>query len=423
MTTSTPSGRPAGRPIRHSVRPVVFLIGPLVLWLAAPAAAQALGPVQPSGPLQSPVPPGEPLLTLGPVGLTPRLALRDFGVDSNVFNDAETPSRDMVAVVVPGLDAVMQVGAVRLSSRTLAEWNHFQRSSTQRSVNVNQQGRVALDLTRVSPYLDVGYLRSRHRPNLEIDERVLQKARAVAAGVLVTLGAQTSLDVGYRRIRVDFGDRDRGSPILADRLNRRTEQTRMELRRALSSLTSLTFVGEHRRDRFEFEDVRDSDHLDVIAGLELKPSALISGTASAGVSQLRARHASMPDHTDLVAAVQVSYVLLEQTRFSVRFDREVDYSFETAWPYFVATGALVEIKQAVGFVWDVVARAGRSELSYQPFRTGAGAVLAGRRDRTDIVGVGAGRHLGDQIRVGVDLNRERRQSWDGRTQGTGSEAR
>jgi hypothetical protein len=88
----------------------------------------------------------------------------------------------------------------------------------------------------------------------------------------------------------------------------------------------------------------------------------------------------------------------------------VDYSFETAWPYFVATGALMEIKQAVGFVWDVVARVGRSELSYQPFRTGAGAVLADRRDRTDIVGVGAGRHLGDEVRVGVDLNRERRQS-------------
>jgi len=34
----------------------------------------------------------------------------------------------------------------------------------------------------------------------------------------------------------------------------------------------------------------------------------------------------------LVAAVRVSYILLEQTRFSLQLNRDVEYSFEAAWP-------------------------------------------------------------------------------------------
>jgi hypothetical protein len=333
-------------------------------------------------------------------------------VDSNVFNTPESPSRDVTAVVVPGLDAVMRMGAARLTSRTLAEWHHFQKSSSERAVNLNQLGRIDLELTRIAPYLEGSYLRSRHRPNLEIDERVLEQIRTAAAGVLVTLGAQTSVDLGYRRSAVEFGDLADGSPLLADRLNRATEEALLEVRRALSPLTTLLVGGRYRRDRFAVEDLRDSDHLRATAALSLKPSALVSGTATVGVGRLSARHPSMPDHTGLVAAVRMSYILLEQTRFAVRFDRDVDYSFETAWPFFEATGTSLEIKQAVGYVWDAVVRGGLTDLAYRPFAgTGtAGQPSIDRRDRVVMAGLGGGRHLGDDIRVGVDLTHERRTS-------------
>ncbi len=354
--------------------------------------------------------PAEPTMVLGPVGLTPRLALRDLGVDSNVFNDADTPARDVVAVLVPGLDATMRVGPARVTSRTLAEWNYFQKSSGQRSVNVNQQGRVDLEFTRLSPYLEAGYRRSRHRPNLEIDERVLQKTRTAAAGLLVRFGARTSMDLHAARSRVEFGAGSTGL-LFATHLNRTTDETALEGHLALSALTTLTVAGRHRRERFDFEPVRDSDNLVVTAGLDLKPSALVSGTAVAGVRQLTAQHASMPDHTDLVAAVRVSYILLEQTRFTLRLDRDVEYSFETLWPYFVATTGLLEIKQAVGYVWDVVVRGGRSALDYRAFRTTDPlSAPLDRRDHMVTVGIGGGRHLGEDVRVGVDLNHDRRQS-------------
>lgn len=355
--------------------------------------------------------PVEPTMELGPVGLTPRLALRDLGLDSNVFNESASPARDVIAVLVPGLDAMMRVGPARLSSRTQAEWNYFQKSSGQRSVNINQQARVDLDFTRLSPYLEAGYLRSRHRPNLEIDARVLEKTRTGSAGLLVRFGARTSLDLHAERSRVEFGDVSAGSLLFATRLNRVTDEVTLEGHIALSALTTLTVAGHHRRERFEFEPVRDSDNLVVTGGLEMKPSALVSGTAIAGVRRLTAKHASLPDHADLVAAVRVSYILLEQTRFTVRIDRDVEYSFEEMWPYFVATTGLLEIKQAVGYVWDVVVRGGRSELAYRPFlTTDLLSAPPDRRDRVVTLGVGGGRHLGDDVRVGVDLNHDRRQS-------------
>ncbi len=357
-------------------------------------------------------PVAEAVMRLGPVGLTPTFALRDLGVDSNVFNDGAAPARDVVAVMAPGVKAWMRIGRVRLSSTTAAEWAYFQKTVGQRSVNLNQEGRVALQLSRLTPYLEAGYLRSRQRPNLEIDQRVLQKTQSLAAGVLVRVGPRTTLDVGARRLRVDLGDPGFGSALLASRLNRETEQAALEARVTLTSLTTLTAEAHSQRDRFEFDPVRDTDNLVFTAGVELKPSALIVGTAAAGYRQLRARHAATPDHGGLVAAVRVSYILLDQTRFSLTLNRDVDYSFEAAWPYFVATSGLIEIKHAVGFVWDVVTRAGRSDLAYHSFVLPDADLPAAsaRRDRIVTIGIGAGRHLGDTVRVGVDVNQDRRQS-------------
>jgi hypothetical protein len=382
--------------------------------VSPPANAQSFGPPDEAQSFAAPgSKPAEPTLTFGPLGLTPKLALRHVGIDSNVFNDPHNPSRDVVAIVVPGADASMRVGPARLASRTLAEWNHFHKLTEQRSVNLTQHGRVDLDLARFVPYVEAGYLRSRHRPNLEIDARVLQKSRTLAAGVLITLGPRTSLDVGMRRAHVDFGDPSHGSLFLATRLNRDTSQVAIETRVALSALTTLIFTGQHRRDRFEFDTVRDSDNLVIAGGIEMKTSALLSGTASVGIRRLDARSAITPDHADVVAAMRVRYVLREQTRFNLRLDRDVDYSFDAEWPYFVATSALLEVKQAVGFVWDVVVRGGRSELAYRRFLAGgieAPTDAGDRRDHFVTVGLGAGRHLGDDVRVGVDVNRDRRQS-------------
>ena len=130
-----PSSRPFARP-GWALSALWCLL--VLVASGQPAGAQTFGPPDTThsfGPPGSK--PAEPMLTFGPLGVTPKLALRQVGVDSNIFNDPNNPSRDVVAVLVPGVEASMRVGSARLTSRTLAEWNYFHRLTEQRSVNVS----------------------------------------------------------------------------------------------------------------------------------------------------------------------------------------------------------------------------------------------------------------------------------------------
>ena len=51
----------------------------------------------------------------GPIGLSPTLAITNFGVDDNIFNDATEPKRDFTMTVTPRLQARMRSGKVLLS--------------------------------------------------------------------------------------------------------------------------------------------------------------------------------------------------------------------------------------------------------------------------------------------------------------------
>jgi hypothetical protein len=254
------------------------------------------------------------------------------------------------------------------------------------------------------------YLHSRQRPNLEIDERVQQLEERGGLGTTVRLGAFTSVDVGADVDHLDYSTGEFGDELLASALNRDTRAAHLEVRRDLTALTSLVVRTDVRQDRFEFQTVRDTDSLAVVGGLNFRPSALISGTAHVGFKATDARSLLVPDFRGIVSDVDVSYVLREMTRFSVKVGRDVDYSFENDWPYFLATTVGLEIKQAVGLRWDVVARGSHSRLAYRTLRDVAADVDPRRVDIIDLVGAGVGRHLGDDVRVGVDLNYQRRRS-------------
>ncbi|MNC89360.1 hypothetical protein D3C83_52820 [compost metagenome] len=65
----------------------------------------------------------------------------------------------------------------------------------------------------------------------------------------------------------------------------------------------------------------------------------------------------------------------------------------------------------MGYVWDVGVRGGRSALDYRAFRTPDPlSAPLDRRDHMVTVGIGGGRHLGEDVRVRDDRNHDRRQS-------------
>jgi hypothetical protein len=379
------------------------LVALAFLSIAAPRRAFAQG----AGATQDPA---QASMRLGPVGLTPRLAIDDLGVDSNVFYSPDHPTHDFVAVIAPSVDASMRIGRSIVSGTTTLQYAYFQKTASQRSINLNQTARVDVPFTRIAPYVEGAYLHSRQRPNLEINERVQQLEERGGLGTTVRLGAFTSVDVGADVDRLDYSTGAFGDELLANALNRDARSAHVELHRDLTALTALIVRADVRRDRFEFETIRNTDSLAVVGGLNFQPSALLSGTAHVGFKATEAQSPLVPDFRGFVSDVNVSYVLREMTRFSVKVGRDVDYSFENDWPYFLVTSVGLEIKQAVGLRWDVVARGGHNRLSYRTLRNAGPDVDAHRVDIVDLVGAGVGRHLGDDVRVGVDLNYQRRRS-------------
>lgn len=377
------------------------------------AAAGCLSGLLLPTPLYAQAPAEEPgstaRLQLGPLGLTPKIALRNLGVDTNVFNASDAPEKDFTAALVPGVDAWLRLGRARLTSRTAVEWNYFHKATHQRSFNLNQDGRVDLDLTRLVPFVSGSYVRTRQRPNLEIDQRVQQKRTSAGAGLVFRAGARLELEAGLQQSRMDFGQTKFGSAELAQVLNRDVKEGGLSLKYEVTPLTTFVVRTAARYDRFEFVPERDSDSISVLPGFEFSPSALISGTALVGVRRFRTLDATVPDYSGLIASVDVKYVVRDMTRFVLAVGRDVEYSFEVLQPFYVSTERRLEVTQVVGYYWDAVGRVSLGTLSYKGLLQDIGAV-PDRKDRVLGYGAGFGRRFGDDLRIGIDVDYAKRTS-------------
>jgi hypothetical protein len=376
----------------------------VVAMASTPAWAQTPGPA----PLPSAAMPSDPLLRLGPVALQPRIALTNLGVDTNVFHSAAAPTRDVTGTLVPSLDTSLRVGRSITTAKTTAELVYFRRAGNQRSMTFSQEGRFDLPLARLTPYVTGGRVNSHQRPNLEIDQRLEQRRDSVGGGVLLRVSSRTTLMVGRDQHRLRYGT-DAGASFGA-LLDRRVTLTTATMSVALTPLTTMVIRAESQRDRFEQSSVRDADSQSVLGGFDLEPFALISGTARVGYRRVNALSPLMPDFSGLVANVNVAYVMRETLLLSLTSARNIEYSIESDEPYYVSTGATLTARQAIGR-WDVLARVGRSALSYRALRLpDTTAEAQSRRDRHVSYGIGAGVRVGSALRVGVDVGHERRVS-------------
>jgi hypothetical protein len=145
-------------------------------------------------------------------------------------------------------------------------------------------------------------------------------------------------------------------------------------------------------------------------GFEFSPDALLKGRASVGVRRFKPVSGELPDYTGPVAAVELSFAPRETTRFDVKVDRDVQYSFEPLTPYYVATGGGVTVMQRLVGQFDVTGSFARHMLAYRAIE---GAALdRDRRDNVNILGGGVGYHLSQGARIGFNVEYSERQSND-----------
>jgi hypothetical protein len=165
-------------------------------------------------------------------------------------------------------------------------------------------------------------------------------------------------------------------------------------------------IGRRERVRFDTSTFRNTDSDVILARFDFDPEALLSGDASVGYRMMTTAVPDAPDYRGPVAAVGLTYAGLPSTRFDVQMSRDVSYSYEDSYPYYVSTAVLISITQRITGPLDLVARGRRAWLDYQPIEGWADP----RTDQTDRYGGGVGVRLGDYSRVGFEVEWVERRS-------------
>ena len=345
----------------------------------------------------------------GDFAWTPLLTLRDAGLDTNVFDEAEDPKRDTVAVLSPQADGVYDNGMWRLALAGGADFVYFRRYTDERSLNTRGTARLDVALARVTPFAGIGWLDTRERQNAEIDLRARRSERDLRAGARLQVASRLGFEGSVRRgdFRYRTGQVFR-EVDLAERLNRESTGGAARLLVDLTPLTRFSVDAELWRDRFEFVPEQDADHVKVTGGFEFSPDAIIRGRASIGYHKMEPKGAIGVPYEGLTASVDIGYVLLGRTKFDVRVNRDTTYSLAQQ-PYYLSTSYGGEVLHNLVGPLDVSGRYARETLDYPgiPARN-----LAPQQTRVNRYGGAVAIRATERFRFGVHYEFNERLSDD-----------
>jgi putative beta-barrel porin BBP2 len=339
---------------------------------------------------------------LGPVYATPRFAVREFGVDTNVFNNQEA-KKDFTFTFVPRADIWVPFGRRALLTTGLgSDVVFYQHYASERSINPEIRQRADVFFGRLTPFGEISYLRTRQRPNYEIDARSLRHERSLRGGVNVRLFSKIAVELATDYRPVSYAaDANFNDVNLRETLNRTTTTHSVVARYAATALTTFVMRAEAGRDRFDLSPLRDADSVRIMPGVEFKPRALVSGTAHVGFRRFTPLSQSLEAFSGVVAATSLSYTLRGATRVTVNVDRDLTYSYERVQPYFVIDGyGLAVRRQIVGSI-DGIAGLQRQRYSYRDLLLpGATPADADRVDVTRAWYGNVGYRIGQGMRAG-----------------------
>ena len=347
---------------------------------------------------------------VGPLGLTPSIAVTNLGVDTNVFNEFEDSKGDFTFTISPQLDTWLRAGRSRLHVAARNDLVYFHRYASERSMDGAVDSRFEIRSSRITPWVSGAVSSGRQRFGYEIDLRFRRVAREVGGGADARVAPRIRVGVSARRSTYTHEeDAVFLGRNLRDALDRRADAFGVQLQYALTPLTTFVVSGEGSRDRFKFTPARNADSWRTDAGFDLSRFALIAGRGRVGYRRLTGVGGGLPTYSGVVVSVSATSTLRGRTRVEVSAERDVNYSWEPVYPYFVLTGGTVTVTPQLTPRWDVRGRAGLHRLAYRA-ALGVPDLLTDRVDRFELIGAGVGYRVNSDVRFGVNVDRERRVS-------------
>ena len=116
----------------------------------------------------------------------------------------------------------------------------------------------------------------------------------------------------------------------------------------------------------------------------------------------------LPRYTGSIASVNLLDVALGATRLGVVIGRDIEQSFDFNQPYYLQTGIAASIGQQIYGPLDVQARIGTQRLAYRD--RAISVTVVDRQDKVRSYGGGIGYRLGRDLRLGFNVDKQRRES-------------
>ena len=344
----------------------------------------------------------------GPIGITPALETSTIGIDTNVFNDAEAAKHDTAVSVAPLVGLALSgprlngVGSVR------ADYLYFQKYSSERTANTAVEGRIEIPLGVVTPFASGSVSSGRRREGHEIDLRAQRLTTDARIGVESRIVAGLSGALAVERHDYSFGaDQIFRGVNLGEMLNHQTDSVDAELRRPLTRWLEVTGGGGAVRHRFPFASGRDADSGIGLVGVNVDRADVFTTRFRIGRRTFEAVRGGVADFRGLVSSLDANAALWGRTRLSVLAQRDLTFSFEPLFPYFVDTSSSVFLTQSVTSRLQLRFRQSYERLAYRGAPNVASPIPL---DEYNYLGGGIGVDVGGNVWLGMDGGWEHRSS-------------
>jgi hypothetical protein len=300
--------------------------------------------------------------------LRPFLNISNAGYDSNVFSrNLQEQSSDVTTMITPAINGWLRSAHAKITGSSGLRFNYYQKYADLRSIDSVNSVQVRLPLHRIVPYVLGSFTNSLQSTDVEIDAPVRSHEANLNAGLDVNITERLIAGAYGTRSSLHF-DVDKSLYFgvnLGQSLNRNSLGGGVRVQYALTPFTTFGFQAEQQTDRFEFLTSNDSKNLTLTPFVEFSPSAVVSGRASVGFQRRQFSLGTQPPLNGSIAAINLKYVMLGQTEFSVDVEHSLEYSYLSLARGFVDTQGILTVTERFGETWDLSGGFGRARVGYQ----------------------------------------------------------
>jgi hypothetical protein len=302
-----------------------------------PAAPSGVSQPQPSALVPPPERRPWGQVRFGSMWFTPSVSLKEFGIDTNVFNSnvADDPKSDLYAIAGPDLTLEMKTKRVDLNGAVGVNYVHYVKTFSERSFEFNGSiDGVFRPLRRLEIQAGArqGSSRKQFSPEVEVRTRNWSRAFSFSTGILVAPRLWIIGRASTSERRFDPGAIYNGVELQRT-LNEDVRSSGGELRYAITPWTRVAAGGVANANRFPLAPGRDADEERYFVRLEMSARALVSGSAELGHSNYRTRLTFAPDFEGPVGNATLATRFGENTTLQALFIRDLGVSYMPSVPF------------------------------------------------------------------------------------------